>query len=453
MKHRFAAGFALAVTVVGCRRPSAEGAGAADVVVAAIPDAPSGLLPPRCRRTDAAFALDDGHGLADLEIGDGIAYPGGYAVGLAHRTSAGRVAAIALLRREPTALTGIVDLGPMVADAPPPRIGWRAGQLVAAASIPATSPAAGASAAGGDAAPGVAIYTIANGAVTGAPLSVPQRRDDSLALDVALAGPAGLLVWDEAIGATRGVVKAVAFSSDHVAPAHVVSPPDSDAELPRVVAQGSGFAVIWIARRPEAASGLDGAAVEAVGEARALGWLETVSVDGQGAVTGPMRRLTSTLGHVSAYDVETRETRGGAPRLLVVARDDGEAVDGSGGSLVRVRLAGDGVEPAVAVATDGLGRGAPSFVSAVGAEPPSSSPPALALAWVAGGEQARLVPLDEMGTPTAAASAEDDLSDARVLLFTGRRLSAGPAPPAALEALVATPSDPAAQLRVFACSR
>jgi hypothetical protein len=297
----------------------------------------------------------------------------------------------------------------------------------------------------------VAIYTVAGGVTAGPPLSISQRRDDSLALDLALAGPAGVLVWDEATTAARGVVKAAAFTRDRAASGRDVSPPDSDAELPRVVPQGGGFAVIWIARRLEPASGVDGSVAEAVGEARAFGWLEMVHLDGQGAAIGPVRRLTSPAGHVSAYDVEARDPPAGSatPSILVVARDDGEAVDGSGGALLRVRVTGEVVEPPVAFATDGLGRGAPSFVSAAGAE--ATSAPALAVAWVASGEQVRLIPLDAVGAP-AAPSAEDDLSEARALLFMGRPPRAPPTSPA-LEVLVATPSDSAAQLRVFACSR
>ena len=69
-----------------------------------------------------------------------------------------------------------------------------------------------------------------------------------------------------------------------------------------------------------------------------------VHVDGQGAAIGPVRRLTSPAGHVSAYDVEARDPPAGSatPSILVVARDDGEAVDGSGGALLRVRVTGDG---------------------------------------------------------------------------------------------------------------
>jgi hypothetical protein len=325
---------------------------------------------------------------------------------------------------------------------------------VAAASVrprETTSPARGERA---DATSDVAIYTVADGAPVGAPLSVPQRRDDSLALDVAFAGPAGLLVWDEATPAPRGVVKAAAFTRDHAAQARDVSPPDSDAELPRVVAEGSGFAVIWIARHAEPGSALDGAAAEATGEARSYGWLEMLAVDAQGVATAPVRRLTPADGHVSAYDVEATESfAGGAARtLLVVARDDGEAVDGSGGGLLRVRVTGDEVASPVAFATEGLGRGAPSFVSVAGSPAPSvpgAAPSPLALAWVAGAEQVRLLPLDPAGTPTAAPSAEDALDDARALLF----MSAPTAASDTISVLVATPSDSATQLRVFACAR
>ncbi len=426
-------------------------------------DAQAAVLPARCAKTDVAFAIDQGHGLADLEVGDAIAYPGGYAVGLVHRAGAGRAAAIALLRSDPIGLTRVLELGPTMGDAPPPRIGWRGGELVAAAYVtpPETKGAADAATAGtsllrGEATRDVAIYTIAGGAMTAPPLPITQRRDDSLALDLAITGAAGLLVWDEATSAPRGVVKAAMFTKDHVAGARDVSPPDSDAESPRVVPQGSGFVVIWVARRPEPASGIDGAASEATGEARAFGWLEMIAVDAQGAPTGPVRRLTSPVGHVSAYDVEARglSPTAGPPSLLVVARDDGESVDGSGGALLRLRVTGDAAEAPSVVPTESLGRGAPSFVSGAGAEGPSA-PAAFALAWVAGGEQARLLPLDAAGAPTAPPSAEDALGDARALLFTGRarRAPGGGAASDALDVLVATPSDSAAQLRVFACSR
>jgi hypothetical protein len=186
-----------------------------------------------------------------------------------------------------------------------------------------------------------------------------------------------------------------------------------------------------------------------------------VPVDSQGTATGPVRRLTSPAGHVSAYDIEAEEpTSGsGSPSLLLVARDDGEAIDGSGGVLLRVRVTAEAVDPPVAIAADGLGRGAPSFVSAARAAGPPGGSHALAVAWIASGEQSRLILLDAAGAPTAAPSAEDDLGDARALLFIGAggvpssRASATSPSLDALDALIATPADSAAQLRVFACRR
>lgn len=458
-------GCALAVAALGvigaCRRAPAEGGAAPpDAATAGPADAQDAVVPARCRKTDVGFALDDGHGLADLEVGDAVAYPGGYAVGFVHRATAGRVAAVALLRRDPMGLARVVDLGPTIGDAPPPRVGWREGELVAAAytgplDSRAASPEAGAPSLPGDATRDVALYTIApaaSAAPAAAPLSVPQRRDDSLALDVAFAAAAGLLVWDEATSVPRGVVKASAFTRERVSGAREVSPPDSDAELPRVVPRGSGFAVVWIARRPDPGSGLDGSANEATGEARSYGWLEMVAVDAQAQPSGPVRRLTPVTGHVSAYDIAALEPfQGAPPSFLVVARDDGEAVDGSGGTLLRVRVTGEAVDPPVAIATEGLGRGAPSFVapSDTGGAAAVPGSPALALAWVGKDEQARLLPVDVSGAPTAPPSAEDAFNDARALLFTG----AYPSATSSSDVLVATPSDSAAQLRVFACNR
>jgi hypothetical protein len=432
------AGMSSVCVFAGCHRPSSDGAASAlEASIESGRDAESDVLPARCRRTDKAFAIDDGRGLDDLEIGDAVSYPGGYAVGVVHDNAAGRVAAVALLDRD---LKGgpnlkVVDLGPTLGDAPPPRIGWRSPDLVAAAYLRRGNQ--------DEATRDVALYAIASQATNSAPLVVAQQRDDSLAFDLAFAGSAGLLVWDEATSPANGVVKASTFSKDHPSPARAISPPESDAELPRVLPQGSGFVVIWIARRSEPPNDPDASSLEATGELRARGWLEMVTVDEHGVPGASVHRLTPTSGHVSAFDVEARSS-GGEPLLIVVARDDGEVVDGSGGALLRVRVKGDTVESPVAFAIDGLGRGAPTFVSSNDAP---SSP--FALAWIGKQEQARLLALDGSGTPISAPSAEDRMDDARPLCFLGP--SAGEATGSPSFVLVATPSDEAAQLRVFAC--
>ena len=81
-----------------------------------------------------------------------------------------------------------------------------------------------------------------------------------------------------------------------------------------------------------------------------------------GRTGGPRARLTPAAGHVSAFDAALLARRARHATLLVVARDDGEAVDGSGGTLLRVRVREDGVDPPLALPGDGLGRGAPTLV-------------------------------------------------------------------------------------------
>src|SRR4029077_16040376 len=170
--------------------------------------------------------------------------------------------------------------------------------------------------------------------------------------------------------------------------------------------------------------GLERAAENQSGaEARAYSWLEMIPVDADGKAIGSVRRLTPPSGHVSAYDAQAIESLNAG--LLVVARDDGESVDGTGGTLLRMRVRLDGTESPMVLSTDGLGRGPPTFVDG----------PRPWLTWVGPGEQVRLLPLGRGGELDAAASPEDSLEEARPLLS----LADG-------RILVATPRDPNAEL-------
>jgi hypothetical protein len=195
---------------------------------------------------------------------------------------------------------------------------------------------------------------------------------------------------------------------------------------------------------------------EAVGEPRTYAWLEMVAVDARGAPAGPVRRLTPTSGHVSSFDLLLLR---GSPKLplLVVARDDGEAIDGTGGALLRIRAGEDGAEAPLDLPSDGLGRGAPALVggggtgTGVGAD--AAEEPWLA--WAGGDEGLRLLPLDEAGTPVgpvARPSIEDAVGAVRPLLVLARGAdvtNAAGGDPAAREMLVARPvpvaTDPAAR--------
>jgi hypothetical protein len=249
-----------------------------------------------------------------------------------------------------------------------------------------------------------------------------EQADESLAFDLAFEGESGLLVWDEVAGAVspvavrlphagrRGVIRGVVIDRDlHLGASLDVSPPGSDAEAPRVVRGPSGFFVLWIASASEPGAELDAGSdrfpTEATGEARTNGWIEMLALDVQGVPRGPVVKLTPERGHVSSYDVVGLE-RGMPPGVLVVARDDGELADGTGGTLLLVRATDSGADAPVVVPSGGLGRGAPAIVDA---QP-------LWVTWVGDHEDLRMLPLAVAGGSEGVASVEESLGEARPLL-------------------------------------
>ncbi len=442
----------LAVTALGalaaCHKPapgedglSLENAPAARVVDAAPAASPPLVIHARCQAAEAAFVVDQDVADPDLAIGDAIEGSGGVAVGLLHRTARGRVAAVALLGPDGKGPVRIVDLGPTLGDAPPPQLVLRGADLVAADyALPSDNRTpAGASGEARD----LAFYLVSAAGTSSLLFSVPQQRDDSLAFDVAYAPASasaaqagGMVVWDEASRAGHGVVRIARLApGGGVDASRDLSPPESDVELPRIIPTANGYVALWIARHPDPTAPEDAALVEAPGEPRTYGWLESQVVDEHGVAAGPVRRLSPDGGHVSAFDARVLA---GAPNptLLVVAHDDGESIDGSGGELLRVRVVGDAVEPPVEFSNDGLGRGAPDLVE--------GKP--LWLTWVGPHEQLRAMPLDDTGAPGGSPSAEVAMSDARPLLFLRG------AEPGSRRALVAAPFDHTAAIRAFTCA-
>jgi hypothetical protein len=434
--------FALAVGV-GCHRPApAVGGGDAadDAALEARPNPPA-VGPSRCRATEWGVGLAGDAGDAELDLGDAVPFGDAIAVSLVRRIAGDRVAAVAFVRPDsPEESARVVDLGPTLGDAPPPRIVGRAGEIVAAFHAALVPRAPFRPVDRGETARPLLVRSVTAEGAT--PLfSIDEGRDDSLASDVAVLGDHGIVVWDEATSEPRGVIRGAPFAGRQRSGIAVdLSPKDSDAEMPRVVPFEKGFAVFWIARAPDPQGPVtDASDPEVPGEPRTRGWLEMILLDERGVATSPVRRLTSTGGHVTAFDLRglgpaatpaAAPAGGNAPVLLVVARDDGEAIDGSGGTLLRVRVAHDAVEPPVAFTTDGLGRGAPIFVDG----------PATWLAWVGPGEQLRMLALDAIGTPAGAPSGEDGMDEARPVLA----LSSG-------HLLVETPADGVRQLRTFEC--
>ncbi len=414
--------------LAGCRRAPGESSPAAGDASeeGRAADAKTPVLPPRCRPTARTFEIEPPD---EVEIGDAFPSPAGIALGVVRRTSAGRLSTIGILGPGLSDFR-LIDLSPTLGDAPPPRAVWRSTDLLVAEyvlrpraprpdgshelALWAINPSVPSPGAHGDAGPGREPIA-----------TIPRQRGDSLEFDLAYSEGRTAVVWDEtaAVPPHQGVVRVVMLNANQAEPAREISPADSDAESARVLANGAGFFVLWVARRPEHAAlpeavasesaaispGRRGQGAEVTGEARALSWLEMVAVDTHGNPTGAVHRLTASNGHVSAYDavVLPGDAR---PVLLAVARDDGEAVEGSGGALVRVRAGADFVDAPIELSTDGLGRGAPSVVE--------GAPPWLS--WVDSHERLRLLPLDSNGLPAGRSSAEEALGEARPLLWLDR---------------------------------
>ncbi len=434
----------LSFCVGGCHRasPQAASAPASDADAgAAEPIAPPIVGPARCRATEWGARLGDDGGGADLELGDAILVGDAVAVALVHRSGGERVAALAFVRPAEDAPPRIIDLGPTLGDAPPPRIASRGTGVVSAFHPTAKEKGGRAGGERGDLARTLAVRSVSPDGAS--PLfSLDVQRDDSLASDVTVAGESGIVVWDEATSEPRGVIRGASFAvgtGQRTGALFDLSPKDSDAEAPLAVAYGNGFAVAWIARGPDPDTpAVDGSDLEVPGEVRSRGWVELALVDERGVATAPVRRLTPAGGHVTAFDMTTaavaRAGRGtdanALPTLLVAARDEGEALDGSGGTLLRVRVGPDGAQPPVALTTDGLGRGAPIFVE-------GSTP---WLSWAGPREQLRVLALDSDGAPSGLPSAEDAMEDERPVLA----LPSG-------DLLVEAPGDAARPLRTFDC--
>jgi len=445
--------------VSSCHRQAAVGAATrsdASAEPSALPAAPSSTESARCRpktRLAKIASLSGG-----FEVGDALPFPGGIAVSLLHDTAEGTVASVALLAPDGSS-PRLIDLASPPGDAPPPRLAWRGKDLAVAECVLRRKAPTSELALWNVDPKASAIISDSDAASLGPPsvepsLYIPQPRD-CLGFDMAYGTGGGMVAWDDATADNppRGVIRVAAVSSDsHVETTRAVSPVESDGEMARVVPNGSGFFVLWVARRPERSGDAAASGPEVTGEARTFAWIEMIAVDSRASARSPVWRLTPTTGHVSAYDVRlldgtskplTTPPSAGVPSalpergrndertskplttppsadvpsaepakpvLLVVARDDGEATDGSGGTLLRVRATDSGPEEASELTTDGLGRGAPILVAGLEA---SVAPWTV---WIGRDERLRLLPLDRAGVPVAASSAEEAFDDSRPLL-------------------------------------
>lgn len=280
----------------------------------------------------------------------------------------------------------------------------------------------------------IRLAALAGGKVTwGA--EIPEGRDESLALDVALGekGDTGLLAWDDAADGGAFVIVA-SFKGGEVgtvAGSRRASPKGLDCDSPRVAARPDGFWLAYLVhghetdrasargpdepappatsaepakkKKPKAGDkpqGSDDVDESQGGESVATTWIEVVALDAAGNQASEAMRVSKEGSSVLSFDV------GAAPDgALVVAYRDDDSPSGGGtrGPLSLVRVSPGGVEPAVTWAelpSDGV----PSLLPGWLVLPTLSGPDILAKLDPKGmpAEEPLVEPSLERGEPIAA---------------------------------------------------
>ncbi|CAN5651124.1 hypothetical protein BH09MYX1_BH09MYX1_30650 [soil metagenome] len=348
-------------------------------------------------------------------------------------------------------ISGRTTVGPLAADAPPPRaFALTAGAF--ALFYPAFTRDGGAATkrhlrfVALDGSPRVA-RTLAD---------LPDESiDESLAYDGALrdgpvtAGalgpPEGLFAWDDDDG-DRGVIKVALYQSGTIVPAQTLASARGDASSPRVLLRPDGYAVYWKVRRDETTA--DGSpklsadeAIEGPGELRGFEWLEWVKVALDGKPRGTPTKLTPAEGHVGSFDVVGGGFGVPSNDADVYARDAAQR-----GQLVHIAVRDDAVTsttPTIPAAAVGL----PTLLRFTN--------DATLLTYDDPTGHALFVPIDPArGEPTGRPSDEGTFAAATVLWAPGApSLGGDPQWPATLLLLETGAAPAGTRLRVAICAK
>jgi hypothetical protein len=390
-----AAGLGLAIVIGGAIAyrsfsapgPDAAASGSASAGPAAAPRC-SDAAPGKSAAIGKAAGAAAGAGGADAErddllspfaviLGRAVALDNGWAVGVQGEGDTGTLSSVVFI--DPDATTAeTVALSSSRGDLDPPVVAVAPGGLVVALIEPNASSRA------------VRLARVADKKVTwGAELR--EDMDESLALDVAVAGDRGVVVWD-ALDDDESFVSLAGFDVNAIGNASEprrLTPKGVDADAPRVVPRPGGFYAVYQVRgterardaaRPGPAAPGDSSAKPKKdpktkrepgeadesrgGEAVAYTWLEVLLLDATGAPSGDAQRLTPDDGHVISFDVAAAADGG-----LAVAYRDEDSPTGAGGGTVKALRIGPG------------GGVAESFQSDEGT--PSDGAPTLLPGWMA----------------------------------------------------------------------
>jgi hypothetical protein len=248
----------------------------------------------------------------------------------------------------------------------------------------------------------------------------PQGIDEVPDADVAFAADgSGLAAWDDDAANEKkdqkgGLIRVVPLAGNGtIGTSLAIAIDGSEAESPRVVRDGNGWQVAWIARK--ATGQKDGEFLEGAGEEATFSWVEVQRLDGAGKLQDAPITATPKTGHVTAL---AADPRGGAFYLGTF----GDTAN-DGGRLRRLVL--DGKKPPVVtdLLTDGVARGLFDVI-------PSAVPEQADLFWFLDGDDGvHLLASPRPGQLLAPVpSLEPTLEEARPLLrLDGERIVAAKA--------------------------
>ena len=310
--------------------------------------------PARCKPIGRDYEVGPGSGNSEnldnmlpfaTEVGRGVAYESGYAVGALRQAGQSTQAVVVSTNRDGSAWA-TVELATAHGDTEAPTVFASGARLGVAMLVPA------------GASRHLRIGRIERGSVQWQ-AELVQGTDESLAYDVAVGPERMVAVWDD-IPKDRKV-SAVCVSTlnptsfDNPSACRVVTLPGTDADMPRVIVRPGGFWLLWIARRPQQTNTRDDNRYLA--EEIPHQWLEALPLDQQGGASGSPLRLTPRDGHAKLYDV----VPGADGSAIVYLRDDDTPSGSSGGELQRIVVGLGAVEGPEPVGEDGLGEGTPNL--------------------------------------------------------------------------------------------
>ncbi|MFO0587764.1 MAG: hypothetical protein U0441_09505 [Polyangiaceae bacterium] len=313
-----------------------------------------------------------------VEIGRGVPFGTGFAVGTQRQAEGGTVSMVATLH-EDGGDGKLVRLARSRGDFDPPVVASAGSSLLAAMIEPN---------AGGRA---IKIAKIEGDRVTWGP-ELSEGRDESLAVDLAATGARAIVVWDDVPqGHERSVIDLATFDVGTLrgSGGRAITPPTIDADQPRLAPRPGGYWLSYLvhgdapteptaakndndgddspapeptSKKPKKkpskkADNNDDSDTEAAGEAIAHTWIELLPLDENGTSVGAARAVTPKDGRVIGYDLED-----GADGSAVLLYREDDTPNGSNGGQVKsivAELGGVG-EPRV-IAEEGVGAGVPQL--------------------------------------------------------------------------------------------